>query len=128
MQTLGVVTNMTVEYGNPCGMIDDVWETTGYSRDGMPYCPLECFEMVTKLADHGCYSLFLAYLRRMDAQHQEATKALDDAYYAKYRRARPTRDDLPSIGGQKLWALGILQSVCFDSLLVRCGLCSQREQ
>ena len=72
--------------------------------------------MATQLADHGCYAVFLARLRRLHVKHTAATRALDDAYTLQYNRIRPKRDDLPSLGGLQLQGLATVQEVCFDSL------------
>ena len=94
--------------GNPCAPNpDDFWE-----------CKPECIEDSSRLADHGCYGVYLANLRRGHDAHLRSIAALDAEYAALYpTRKRPTSDDPQSPAEGKLAALGDITQRCFNPLL-----------
>eukprot|EP01047_Picozoa_sp_COSAG01_P009076 COSAG01_NODE_368_length_18064_cov_5.721959_1_plen_4267_part_10 len=84
-------------------------------------CSADCFESATRLAEHGCYSLFLAQHRRERILLLRSIASLDAAHAEKFGAlsARPTDDDPTSSSPYLLSGLQDIQQRCFDPVLVQ---------
>jgi hypothetical protein len=79
-------------------------------------CQPDCMTSAQALAEHGCYPIFLAGVRRRHASYVDALRRLDAEYFTQYNRQRPTKDDQPSYYGAMLDGMADIQRRCFDPL------------